>query len=188
MTGHRFNPEKAEKLLDPKRKELVSPEQVLSLLEIQEGEMVADLGAGNGYFTVPIAKITKETVYAVDVQPQMLDFLKEHAQKEGVTNIECITSNINDVPLNSDSVDKVLIAFVIHEIPNLDDVLNEVKRILKPNGKFLILEWEAVESEMGPPLHERIPSKNLEEYFKKREIHTELFHLNKIIYGILITL
>lgn len=66
MTGHRFRPEKAGKLLDPKRKNIVSPEQVMDVLEIKLGDIVADLGAGNGYFTVPIAQKTKAPVYAIE--------------------------------------------------------------------------------------------------------------------------
>ncbi len=59
MAGHRFHHSKAEKLLNPKRRELIAPEEVVSLLHISERDVVADLGAGNGYFTVPIAKVAK---------------------------------------------------------------------------------------------------------------------------------
>lgn len=88
MAGHRFHPEKAEKLLDPKRKEIIAPEQAIEILQIGIQDVIVDLGAGNGYFTVPMAKKTKEKVYAVDVQQEMLEFLKKHAEKEQVDNIE----------------------------------------------------------------------------------------------------
>lgn len=188
MTGHRFRPEKAGKLLDPKRKNIVSPEQVMDILEIKLGDIVADLGAGNGYFTVPIAQQTKELVYAIDVQSEMLELLKEHAEKEEVTGIEYILSDISNTSLRDHSVDKVLIAFVIHEVPNFDEVLQEVKRIVKPGGKLLILEWAVVESEMGPPLHERIASKDLQNQVRSKGFQSTVFQLHETIYGLLVTL
>ena len=187
MAGHRFHPEKAGKLLDPKRKEIISPEQVISILQINKHDVVADLGAGNGYFTVPIAKITKEKVYAVDVQPEMLQFLKQHAEQETVTNIEYRQADVAATSLSSHSIDKGIMAFVFHEVSNQDAVLAEIERIMKPNGKFLLIEWEAVESEMGPPLHERLFSKDLLDYLKTKHDHVEMVHFHPTVYGLLIT-
>ncbi|WP_044896528.1 class I SAM-dependent methyltransferase [Bacillus alveayuensis] len=187
MAGHRFNPEKAAMLLDPKRKELVDPVVIISLLHIQEGDIIADFGAGNGFFTVPIANKTKETVYAIDVQEQMLHYLKKQAQQEGVTNIEYVLGDVKNIPLKSKSIDKGLIAFVIHEVSNLDPAVEEMFRVIKPNGKLLILDWEAIESEMGPPVHERISSKKLNDYFRQKGFQPELFRFHEAIYGMLIT-
>lgn len=94
MVGHRFNPEKAEKLLDPKRKQYISPEKVNSFLQINKDDVIADLGAGNGFFTVPFAKETKKKVYAIDVQDDMLQLLKKHASNEKVENIEYILGDL----------------------------------------------------------------------------------------------
>lgn len=187
MAGHRFNPEKAGRLLDPKRKELISPQQVLSLLQMDERDIVADLGAGNGYFTVPLAKTTKEIVYAIDVQPEMLELLKGHAEKEKVANIEYIVSDVTATPLPSHFIDKGIMAFVFHEIAEWDEVFDEIKRIMKPNGKFLLIDWEAIESEMGPPLHERIPSEELIAYVKTKRIDVQRIHFHPAVYGLLLT-
>ncbi|EGL82346.1 Methyltransferase type 11 [Caldalkalibacillus thermarum TA2.A1] len=158
MTGHRFHPDKADKLVDPKRREKLNPDALLSKLGFKDGERIADLGAGNGFFTLPMAKISSEPVYAVDIEPQMLAKLKERAEKEGLDHIRYIESDLESITLEDHAVDKVFIAFVLHEVGNLSKALCEVKRILKPGGKGLILEWEAVEMEEGPPLHERIHS------------------------------
>jgi 2-polyprenyl-3-methyl-5-hydroxy-6-metoxy-1,4-benzoquinol methylase len=82
--GHRFNPEKASKLLDPKRKQLISVETVIRLLEIKDNDVIADLGAGNGYFSIPMAKSTDMEIYAIDIEPKMLQFLQDYADSEDV--------------------------------------------------------------------------------------------------------
>jgi len=186
LAGHLFNSEKAGRLLDPKRKEYIAPEQVMSLLKINKNDVIADLGAGNGYFTVPIAKETTTNVYAIDVQDDMLQLLKKHARHEKVDNIEYILGDVEETSLPSQSVDKGIMAFVYHEVANPDAVLREIQRILKPDGKFLIVEWEAVESEIGPPLNERIPSKKLLEYINTRFKQTDLISFHSSVYGILI--
>ncbi|ACJ34398.1 class I SAM-dependent methyltransferase [Anoxybacillus flavithermus] len=183
MAGHRFHHSKAEKLLNPKRRELIAPEDVVSLLHISEHDVVADLGAGNGYFTVPIAK-TAKTVYAVDVQQEMLDLLKQHTEKEGVGNISYILSDVTATTIPAQSVDKGLMAFVLHEIDDRKAVLTEIARIMKPSGTFIFIEWEAVESEMGPPIHERIPSEQLMDEVKATFAHVELVHFHPSVYGI----
>ncbi|MFX3624814.1 MAG: class I SAM-dependent methyltransferase [Ectobacillus sp.] len=188
MAGHRFNPEKAGRLLDPKRQQIVPSEKVIEILGVEKDDVIADLGAGNGYFTVPIAKITEVPVYAIDIEPKMLDFLQEHAQREGVTDIQYITSDITQVPLDSGAVDKALIAFVAHEVPSLDDLFAEMRRMINPGGKLLILEWEAVQSEMGPPLHERIPSQKLKELLEQKGFAVELFTISEPVYGLLVSM
>lgn len=133
---------------------------------MKSDDTVADLGAGVGYFTIPIAKHSDHVV-AVDIEPKMLEMLKENANHEQITNIEYRVSDLEHIQLEDNTVDKIIVAFVLHEVPNLDQALNEIKRILKPGGKGLILEWEAVEMEAGPPLHERIPSGDFFEILKK---------------------
>lgn len=182
MAGHRFKPEKAEKLLDPKRQELIPPDIVIETLDIQKSDMVADLGAGNGYFTLPLAKQTNETVYAVDIEPRMLDLLKERADKEKLQNIQYIESNLENIQLKDNSVDKAVIAFVMHEIPNMEKAISEFKRILKLDGRLVIVEWEATESEIGPPLHERISSKDMHQFLLENGIHSKSIQLNEAMY------
>ncbi|WP_461200764.1 class I SAM-dependent methyltransferase [Anoxybacillus sp. TBDG-1] len=185
MAGHQFHHSKAEKLLNPKRRELIAPEKVVSILHISEHDVVADLGAGNGYFTVPIAKAAK-TVYAVDVQQEMLDLLKQHAEQEGVDNIAYIVSDVTATTIPTQSVDKALMAFVLHEIDDREAAFAEMARMTKPNGTFILIEWEAVESEMGPPIHERIPSHQLFNEMKATFAHVELVHFHPSVYGIVV--
>lgn len=185
MAGHRFNPNKAAKLLDPKRKELINPEKVMKLLEIKEDDTIADLGAGNGYFTIPMAQKTTSTLYAVDVETKMLDLLKEQAEKAQLDNIHYIIGDLEDIPLRKDSVDKALIAFVTHEIPNLKQALFECKRIIKPGGQLLIVDWEEVEMDEGPPVEHRISSQKFSNILNKHNISNEIIHINHGVYATL---
>ena len=184
MVGSRFNPDDADKLLSTKRKELLPPHKVIEILDISTDDIVADLGAGNGYFTIPIAKGTKKTVYAVDIEPKMLGMLKDNAVKEQIKNIEYVVSDLENIQLDKNLVNKVFIAFVIHEVPNIVKALTEIKRILKPGGQLLLLEWEAVETEIGPPFHERIPSEKMGEILRENGFEIEITHLNSAIYAI----
>lgn len=184
MAGSRFNPNDADKLMSSKRKELIPPSKVIEVLDLNMNETVADLGAGNGYFTIPIAQGTKKIVYAVDIEPKMLGMLKYNAEKEQIENIDYVVGDLENIQLDEHSVNKVFIAFVIHEVPNMDKALCEIKRILKLGGQVLLIEWEAVESEMGPPLHERIPSEKMGEILRRNGFDIEVIDLNPVNYAI----
>ncbi|SFP91165.1 class I SAM-dependent methyltransferase [Salibacterium halotolerans] len=160
MQEKKFDPEKAEKLLAEERIDVVKPENILDQLDILPGDDVADLGSGNGLFTLSIAKRTAGAVYAVDLEPKMLAMLKERAEQEKF-RLHYVESDLEQVEMKDDSVDKVLAAFVIHEVESVSGTLNEIKRLLKPGGQLMIVEWEAVETESGPPLSHRLPSDHL---------------------------
>ncbi len=184
--GHRFNVEKASLLVAENRYKALPPDQIIKHLEIKKDDIAADLGAGNGFFTLPIAKATENTVYAFDIEPKMLSLLEERAAEEKIDNITTIESSLEPIKLLDQSVDKLLISLVLHEVPNLQKTLAEMKRILKPNGAGMIIEWEAKETESGPPLHERIPSEELANIVKKVGFTAETISLNESYYALLI--
>ncbi len=186
MAGHLFEHHKASKLLDPKRQEVVPVEKVLELLNLQKDDIVADLGCGNGYLTLPIAKAVNTKVQAVDLQQEMLEFLQHRAKEEEIDNIVYEKTSLEYLSFNKETLDKVVSAFVLHEVPNLTKVLQDLKDMLKDDGTWLILDWEAVESEMGPPLHERIPSEELEQKLKTVGFETTVGHLHPSVYYIVV--
>ncbi|MGM8214605.1 class I SAM-dependent methyltransferase [Bacillaceae bacterium W0354] len=185
MNDKRFKPEKAALLVSDERFKKLPPDEVLSHLHIRSTDTVADLGAGNGFFTIPIAKITEKTVFAVDIEPKMLEMLEERAREEQIENIKYVISDLEDIHINDHTVHKILVSFVIHEVSNLQKAIDDMKRILKRDGKLLILEWEAIETESGPPLHERIPSNDLKEILENNGFETTMFHLSPDQYVIL---
>jgi ubiquinone/menaquinone biosynthesis C-methylase UbiE len=188
MVGERFHPSDADKLIDPNRYESLAPNKIIEAFGVEAGDAVADLGAGNGFFTIPLAEKTNTPVYAVDIEPELLDMLKERAKKAEITNIQYVVSDLEEIKLPDHSVDKAITSFVLHEIPNLPKALTEIKRILKSGGQIFILEWEAVESETGPPLHERISSIDMAEILKKHGFEVKLSIAKDAVYGLIGTL
>ena len=100
MTGHLFAHHKASKLLDPKRQELVPVDKVLELLQLNSDDIVADLGCGNGYLTLPIAQKVETKVQAVDLQQEMLEYLKHRATEEQIDNIVYVKSSLEYLSFN----------------------------------------------------------------------------------------
>jgi len=184
MANHRFKPENVDKLMSDKRREELQPNKLLEHLEVGKEDVVADLGAGPGLFTIPIAEETEQTVYAVDIEPEMLERLKKNAEEKHIENIQYITSDLEKIQLDDQAVDRALNAFVIHEIPDMNQAISEMKRILKPGGYLLLVDWEAVETESGPPLDIRIPSKEMENKLKDHGFKTELLFLDSVHYAI----
>ncbi|GAA0601433.1 class I SAM-dependent methyltransferase [Virgibacillus siamensis] len=177
MTDKRFNPEKAHKLMSADRRQKLPPEEVITYFNLDRNDRVADLGAGTGYFTIPMAKRTKE-VFAVDIEPKMLGLLKDIAGGEQVDNIHYVESDLDHIRLDDNSVDKVMISFVIHEVPDINQTLREIKRILIPGGQLFMIEWEAVETESGPPLDHRIPSEDMLRSLDNSGFEAESIQLN----------
>lgn len=178
---HRFKPEKAAKLIDPSRQEIFPIEEVITLMDIEKHEVIADLGCGNGYLTIPLLNKANH-LFAVDIEQKMLDLLCERVSETYKTNISYVISDLEQINIVDAKIDKAVIAFVAHEIPNLVKAIHEFKRILKPNGMILVIDWEAIDMEKGPPKHERIPSKQLKEIFEKSGFFVELGHFNKGVY------
>ncbi|MFZ3579785.1 class I SAM-dependent methyltransferase [Virgibacillus sp. DJP39] len=91
-----------------------------------------------------------------------------------------VVSDLENIQLDDDSVNKVIVSLVIHEVTNISKALDEIKRILKPGGQVLFIEWEAMETESGPPLHERIDSQELTQRLEKNEFEVEVVQLNPV--------
>lgn len=165
MTERRFNPEHMKKLDNPERRKLLPPHKLLELLEIQDNDILIDLGAGTGYLTSPAASLTRNKVYALDVEPQMLQYLGKRVEEQKLDNVELIEGAIERIPLAGQIADHVIASFVLHEVEPLEKGLQEMGRVLKPGGKVLCVEWEKKQTEQGPPLHHRIQSNELAKAF-----------------------
>ncbi|MDP4552524.1 class I SAM-dependent methyltransferase [Alkalihalobacillus macyae] len=187
MVSKRFKPSNADRLLDPKRREFISPEQVLTELDVKTTDYIADLGAGNGYFTLPLAEAAQK-VYAVDIEKQMLDLLRKRvSETAGTNNIDYVLSSLEEINLPTSVADKAVAAFVVHEVPDLKKAFQEFKRIIKPGQKLLILEWEAIEMDMGPPIDERISSAKMKQIFEENGLKPEVQHFNEAVYAVTAT-
>jgi len=150
-----FRVSEADKLEDPERLKWLSPETVVAALELRSDMTVADIGTGTGYFAIPMSRIVAR-VYAIDFQREMLELLRRKLTNE--TNIELLEGSATATTLLDHSCDVAFLATVWHELDSRDAVLDEMRRILKPDGTLAILDWRHdVERPPGPRIPHRIP-------------------------------
>jgi len=154
-SSHLFNPEHISVLEAEDRKVWQDPEEILTAVEIKPSYVVADLGCGSGYFTVPLARRVK-MVYAIDVQKEMLDFLEDKIKKQKIKNVKLLLTEPNEIPLESESVDLLLSVNTVHEFDNKAKIIKEMSRVVKKNGKLLIVDFQKKETGFGPPVEIRV--------------------------------
>lgn len=125
------------------REHLEQPEKVLDTLQIAAGSVVADIGAGTGYYSLRLARRVGERgrVLATDIQPEMLSRLRTNMKKTGVSNIEPILSTPNDARLPVSQLDLVLMVDVYHELAQPQETMAQVRHALKPNGRLVLIEY-----------------------------------------------
>lgn len=129
---------------------------MLKMLGLKAGLTVCDLGAGNGFYTLPIAKEVGEKgkVYAVEIQPEMLRFLKKRAAAQKVENIEYVLGTLVDPKLPDNSQDIILMVDVYHEFSHPAQMLAKIRKALKPEGRLVLVEFRAEDDKVPiKPLH-----------------------------------
>jgi ubiquinone/menaquinone biosynthesis C-methylase UbiE len=127
----------------PEREDQEQPELVINAMGLHGGEVIADLGAGSGYFTFRLAAKVGSTgkVLAVDIQDEMLETLRQRAVANGITNVEEVKASETDPHLPADGVDLVLMVDVYHELSYPYEVLTRVRDALKPRGRVVFVEY-----------------------------------------------
>ena len=150
--SHRF--EKAEEWAgrfdDPARDQWQMPSRVIEALNIEPGQIVADIGAGTGYFTVRLAKAPLHPkVYAVDIEPSMVEYVQNRSRKEGLTNVVA-SQAAPDSPNLPEKVDVILIVDTYHHISNRIAYFRALKRMMKPGAALAIIDFRKGAPE-GPP-------------------------------------
>jgi len=146
----------ADWLERPERAEEEHTDTLLEELKIPKGAVVADIGAGTGYFSRRLAKQTGSTgkVFAVDIQPEMLTLLTNRAREAGITNIVPILGTTTDPMLPAGKVDLVLMVDVYHEFDFPFEMMLGICRSLKPEGRVVFVEFRAEDPEVPiKPLH-----------------------------------
>lgn len=155
-----FKHTEAHKLEDPQRLRWLPTATILANLHLSPGMKVADIGAGTGYFAIPLAHAVAPGghVFAVDLQPEMLDLLRKKLEKaDAPRNISLHAGDASLLPLQDRSVDLVFYANIWHEIANLDSAILEASRVAVSSGKIAILDWrEDCVPPPGPPSDHRI--------------------------------
>ena len=133
----------ADWLERPERVAEEMPAEMLAVMGLEDGDVVADLGAGSGYYTRRMARLVAPsgTVFAVDIQPEMLELLRIRAEEEGVTGIQLVLSEPDDPKLPEGVVDWILIVDVYHELSDPEPVLARLRASLKPDGRVALVEY-----------------------------------------------
>ena len=132
------------------------PQEVLEALKIGKSAIVADIGAGTGYFATRIARLAPQgRVYAVDVEPDMTRYLGERATREGVSNLIPVLAQGDNAAL-PEPVDLALVVDTFHHIGHRLAYFTRLKTSLKDDGRLAIIDFKA-DSPNGPPPQYRIP-------------------------------
>ena len=128
------------------RRKLQPPDKIIRRSGIKEGMHVLEVGCGSGAYTTFVARVVGGggKVYALDIQPEMLQQLESKLAKpenEDIRNIELVNSSAYELPFDDDSLDLVYMVTVLQEIPDRNKTLQQVRRVLKPGGILSVTEW-----------------------------------------------
>jgi ubiquinone/menaquinone biosynthesis C-methylase UbiE len=150
-------------LEDPGRDAYQKPQEVVTALNIKQGEVIADLGAGSGYFTFRLAQAVGETgrVYAVDVSPDMILHLNRRVRDLNLKNVATILCAPDDPLLADASVNRFFICDTWHHINGHANYLALLKRMLKPSGEVIMIDFKKAKTPVGPPMEIRIAREDL---------------------------
>jgi arsenite methyltransferase len=134
------------KLLDaPARVEALKLNEIIANLQLKPGDVVADLGAGSGVFSVPLARAVGPTgkVYAVEVDQALVDYIGRKVKDQQITNVQTVLGKFADPTLPASDVDLALMHDVLHHVDDRAGYLKQVARYLKPAGRIAIVEPDA---------------------------------------------
>ena len=151
--NHRFNdPERWSKVFDdPKRDAWQKPDAVVAELRLAASDVVADIGAGTGYFAARLARVVpKGKVLAIDIEPKLIDFMLKRAEREGTANVEVILGSSSDPRLPS-GVNVVLVVDTYHHIGERTQYFRRVRERLAPGGRVVIVDFKMGQLPVGPP-------------------------------------
>jgi ubiquinone/menaquinone biosynthesis C-methylase UbiE len=148
----KFDPMHAPNLEDPSRLEALPPDAVVELLQLSGAETVVDYGAGTGVYTVPVAEALPDgKVVAVEALPQLLELLRAKVTPELEHRLCVCETQDNVVPLDDDEADRVVMVDVLHHLHDQPEALEEVTRVLRPGGLFVVVDWGDTDRPVGPP-------------------------------------
>ena len=155
--GRLFAPQDLGLLEGPDRDAWQRPDQIMDFLEIAEGSVVADLGAGGGWFTIRLARRVGPNgrVYAQDIQPEMIGAIERRVEREGLKNVETVLGTAVDPNLTK-PVDVVLIVETYYEMEDPRTLLRNVRKSLKPGGRVGIVEFSKDGHGPGPEIKDRV--------------------------------
>ncbi|MFZ3171617.1 MAG: methyltransferase domain-containing protein [Carboxydocellales bacterium] len=190
--GHKFNAANRSKLDSPARRKLLPTDTTIAKLGIIPGSVVVDIGCGTGYFSFSLAKAVGAAgqVIGVDISAEMLDEARKRLQQEeeqgAPNNVRFLLSQENTLPMENQSIDVVFMSNVLHELIEPEVFFREIERVLRKEGKVIIVEWKKQTMEMGPPMQERLSPEQVTSLFAAGGFVTqEILDLGEAHYGMI---
>ena len=168
--SHKFDSKNKNNLFSEERIKVLPPEKILIEAGLLKDMAFADIGCGNGYFTLSASEIIGEKgkVFAFDISDEMLADLRKRAEEKNRKNIETRKSSENSLPIVNEIADIAFACNVIHEAKYPGLFIEEMKRILKPSGKIAVIDWQKIESDKGPPKSDRIEKELMIEMLEEK--------------------
>jgi ubiquinone/menaquinone biosynthesis C-methylase UbiE len=156
--GRLFPPEDLAILEGPDRDAWQQPGRIMDALGIADGSVVADIGAGGGWFTVRLARRVGPNglVFAEDVQRQMLEAIERRIEREGLPNVRTVLGRDDDPRLPPASLDAALVVDAYHEVQDRVGLLRRLRESLKPSGRVGIVDFRSDGGGPGPPPEDRV--------------------------------
>ena len=144
-----------------------APSKAIALLELAPDAVLADIGAGSGYYSFRIApKLPRGKVVAVDIQPEMLEFLKKESARLKIPNVQPHLGAIDDVKLPADSLDAALMVDAYHEFDHPVEMLASLRLALKPRGRIYLLEYRAEDPKVPIKPHHKMSEAQVRKEFE----------------------
>lgn len=156
--GRLFPPSDLGLLDAPDRDLWQRPDQIMDAMAIADATVVADIGAGSGWFTIRLARRVgpRGLVYAEDVQKEMINAISRRVTREGLANVRAVLGLKNDPKLPEKSLDAALMVDAYHEIEDRVGVLRNLARALKPQGRIGVVDFRLDGTGPGPEPDERV--------------------------------
>jgi ubiquinone/menaquinone biosynthesis C-methylase UbiE len=163
LMKHKFDAKNKNKLDNPQRRQLLPPERTLLQMGLREGDLMADIGCGIGYFTFPASEIVGDSgkVYAVDVSEEMLKDVEKIIQEKNISNVETMLTDGSMPGLEHSGITFAFTSNVLHEIEDAEGFIQGIKNILAANGRMAVVEWDKIDSDFGPPKDYRLDKAEL---------------------------
>jgi ubiquinone/menaquinone biosynthesis C-methylase UbiE len=160
----------------PDRNAEQKPDEVIKELGIKPGEIIADIGAGSGYFAFRFARHVGNTgrVYAVDIESDMILFMNRRIRDMKIGNVVTVLAAPDDPLLMDSSIDRFFICNTWHHIKDRGRYLERIKRMLEPGGQVIVIDYHKREMPVGPPMEMRLAREDV-----LREMESNGFDLLK---------
>jgi arsenite methyltransferase len=163
-------------LENPQRDAEQKPDEVIAALGLKQGEVLADIGAGSGYFSFRFARKVGDSgrIYAVDINPDMIVYMNRHIRDSKLKNVVTVLSAPDDPLLMDDSINRFFICNTWHHIENRPSYIARMKKMLKPGGQIIVVDYMKKALPVGPPPEMKMARENV-----IREMESNGFKLSK---------